>query len=225
MRRRFRQVWGRFRPSLRHRRWVRLRLMVHPSRRRTEWAVFQPIRGWVLANWRSRRRELSLVGPWAVAVGSAGWSGAGRGPDRPFFPTPRSARSGRMTARRRRSGVIRNFRLATSFNMSLSKDWSATQLLQALVLGLELLQALHVLALHPRVLGSPPVPGGFGDLEVAEDLGEIGAFVRAAVHLLGPCAGPVRDCAGDASAQTGKGGLARRRERVRVSEHPRQGHR
>ncbi len=52
------------------------------------------------------------------------------------------------------------------------------EFLQPLVLELKLLQAFHVLALHAGVLRSPAYPGGLGDLELPEDLGQVPPFVE-----------------------------------------------
>jgi hypothetical protein len=55
--------------------------------------------------------------------------------------------------------------------------------LQALVLLLQLLQALGIVGLRPPELGTPAVIGGLGDLELAADLGHVGAFTGQAIGL------------------------------------------
>jgi hypothetical protein len=83
----------------------------------------------------------------------------------------RSVRATR--ALRRRSGVeVPRF---SSFNMSMSRAWSATiflslVLLEPRVLLLELLEPLGVVGLHAAVPVAPAVPGRLGNLALARHL-------------------------------------------------------
>jgi hypothetical protein len=87
-----------------------------------------------------------------------------------------------MTARRRRAGV-RSFGLGQLLEHRLVELGLGQQLLEPAVLDLELPQALGLGRLHPPVLVPPPVPGGLGDLEVADHLGQILALVEQPLAL------------------------------------------
>jgi hypothetical protein len=68
------------------------------------------------------------------------------------------------------SALGHQFPRFNSFNMSMSRAWSATILFGRSVLFAELFKLLGVVGLHAAVLVAPAVPGRLGDLEVAGHL-------------------------------------------------------
>jgi hypothetical protein len=55
--------------------------------------------------------------------------------------------------------------------------------LQPLILGLELLQALHIVGLHPAVLIAPTVIGRLGELQLLDDLRQLLTLAEQPVGL------------------------------------------
>ena len=139
------------------------------SRRSSRYAIRHPHRGCFRAIRRSSARSLVSSSGRGRAGQPLGRAVRADDPAGPTFGDPEPS----LQMRHGPAATVRGqkFPSASSLSMSMSSAWFGDQLLQPGVLGLQLLEPLGLVGLHPAVLGPPPVPGRLGDLQGAQHLG------------------------------------------------------